>query len=172
MKFGKKYFFLYCRIQVLPDNFSIVDLLADGSNNAFITDSEHLSYIEKSLNGTKKFTKLKEVVLYDYLGFAFKNNDYLFQSINHIITQIYEAGIAELIVKNEAAIKYDEPDKKPVVLTWHHLGIWFYLVVFLLTSSIILFILELLVHKSRFYSVTQVLKVSFLTANTNFNLSA
>jgi hypothetical protein len=130
------------RINVIDDNASIVDLLADDSNNAFITDSEYLRFLEKSLNGTKKFTQLKEIVMSNYLGFMFLNDHFMFKPIDGIVGQLYESGIAQRIVDQEAALTYKEASDEPVVLSMHHLGIWFYAGIFMLVVALVAFISE------------------------------
>jgi hypothetical protein len=129
------------------ENRSISELLTDGSNNAFITDTEHLSFMEKSLNGSKKFSVLREIFLSDHLGFRFPNNDFMFKSFNRIITQLHESGISDWIVKNESFINFPKARNDPVVLTMRHLGVWFYLCVFMLTVATFAFFSEFLVHK-------------------------
>jgi hypothetical protein len=129
------------------ENRSISELLADGSNNAFITDTEHLSFMEKSLNGTKKFSVLREIFLSDHLGFRLPNNDFMFKTLNRIITRLHESGISDLIVKNESFVRFPKASNEPVVLTLRHLGVWFYLCVFMLTVAVIAFFSEVLVHK-------------------------
>jgi hypothetical protein len=122
-------------------------LLADGSNNAFITDTEHLAYLEKSYNGTKKFTLLKEVVLSDYLGFKFINSDLMFHSVSRIIGQLFESGIAKWIVDNETPRKARQNQPEPVPLTFHHLGVWFYVFLSMLFAACVLFVVENFVHE-------------------------
>jgi hypothetical protein len=135
------------RIYVIADNASIVDLLADGSNNAFITDSEYLRFLEKSLNGTKKFTQLKEIVMSDYLGFSYRNNHFIFKPVDRIVGQLYESGIAQRVVDQESALTYEEISDEPVVLTMRHLGIWFFAGIFMLVVALVAFISELVVAR-------------------------
>jgi hypothetical protein len=136
------------RINVISDNASIVDLLADDSNNAFITDSEYLRFLEKSLNGTKKFTQLKEIVMSDYLGFSFMNNDFIFKPVDRIVGQLYESGIAQRILDQESALNYQETSNEPVALSMRHLGIWFYVGIFMLiTFALVAFVGELVVAR-------------------------
>jgi hypothetical protein len=146
----------FSRVKVISENASIVNLLADGANNAFITDTEHLNYLEKSLNGTKKFTVLKEIVMSDYLGFKYYNNDFMLKPISRIIGQLYESGIAQRIVDNEAALNYEETSTDPVPLSWKHLGIWFYISLGLLIPAVLVFFVEQYVHelKSRELAIT------------------
>jgi hypothetical protein len=141
------YQYIDFRIKILSDNTSIVDLLTDGSNNAFITDTMHLRFLEKSLNGSTRFTVLKEIIVPDYLGLAFVNNDYMFKSVNNIISQLYESGIAELIVAREAAVKYLQIVPEDVQLSLNHLGIWFYICLFMLLAASVVFVLEFVAHK-------------------------
>jgi hypothetical protein len=140
------------RINVIADNASIVDLLADNSNNAFITDSEYLSILEKSFNGTKKFKQLKEIVMSEYSGFKFGTDDLLFKPIDRIIEKLYESGIAQRIVEQEAAViykaaalPYEETSDEPVALSMRHLRIWFYVSIFMLVVALMAFISELVV---------------------------
>jgi hypothetical protein len=121
-------------------------LLADGSNNAFITDTQHLAFLEKSLNGTHKFTVLKEVVLSDYLGFRFPNNDIMFASVTRIVGQLFESGIAKWIVDNEHVQPIQE-ESGPVPLSFHHLDVWFYVFLAMITVTTFVFTLEHCVRK-------------------------
>jgi hypothetical protein len=138
---------LFFRIKVIATNASIVDLLADGSNNAFITDTEYLRFLEKSLNGSVKFTVLKEIVLSDYLGFTFNENNFLLKPVNQIITHLYEAGITKLIIDRETEVKYLETVAERVKLSMDHLGVWFYVYAFMLLIATAAFVLEVFVHK-------------------------
>jgi hypothetical protein len=135
------------RINVIADNASIVDLLADGSNNAFITDSEYLRFLEKSLNGIKKFKQLKEIVMSDYSGFKFMNNEFMFKPVDRIVGQLYESGIAQRIVEQESALIYKGISEKPVALSMHHLENWFYICIFMLVVALVVFIGELVVAR-------------------------
>lgn len=139
------------RLKVLPENSSIIDLLSDGSNNAFITDTEHLTFLEKSLNGSKKFTKLREIFLSDYLGFQFLSSDFFLIKFDQIITQLLESGISEYLFRNEATVKHgQEVDEEAVVLESDQFTIWFYFIALLFTISIFIFLLEIVFHKFSF----------------------
>jgi hypothetical protein len=127
----------------IPNVTSISVLLTDGSNNAFYTNSEDLTFIEKSLNGSKKFMKLEKSILSDHLALRFRNNDFLYGAVNRIVTQLLESGITDWIVKKESSITYQEPSKDPVVITMDHLGIWFYLLAFLMVIAVVVFAFEL-----------------------------
>lgn len=102
--------------------------------------------MEKSLNGSMKFMKLQERILSDHWGFQFMNNDFFLKPFNRIMTQLFESGIADHIVKSEAFVRYETSEDKPVILTFYHLGVWFFLLIFLLALSILVFIIESQVH--------------------------
>jgi hypothetical protein len=127
----------------MRNDTSISELLSDGSKNAFYTDTEHLTFVEKSLNGSQKFKKLQKAIMSDHLGMRFRNNDFLYEAVNRIVTQLLESGITNWIVNKEASIKYQEPRNDPVVITMDHLGIWFYLLAILLMFSLVALVFEL-----------------------------
>jgi hypothetical protein len=126
-------------------NKTLKEILSDGSQSSFITDTEHLNFIEKALNGSKKFTRLREIILSDHLGFKFKNNDYMHKSVDRIITQLYESGISDMIVKKESSFIYKKKQESAVALDMNHVNIWFYYVLISFAASIFVFFLELLV---------------------------
>lgn len=121
-------------------------MLSDGSMNCFITDTEQLNYIEKTLNGSKKFTRLHEIILSDHLGFKFRNNDFMFSPINRIITQLHESGISDWIVKNEGAFVYQEEKSDAVILDLKHIDIWFYYLLISFIGAVFIFIIEYLLR--------------------------
>jgi hypothetical protein len=136
------------------------DLLADGSNTAFITDTDHLIFLEKSLNGSKRFTKLQEIILSDHVGLMFSNLDFMLKPVNRIITQLLESGITDWIIKNETTIKYKEKDDKAMPLTLHHLWFWFSICGSMLTAAFCLLSGEILAHK--FHTSMEKFKRSFM----------
>jgi hypothetical protein len=87
---------------------------------------------------------LKEIVLSDYLGFKFPSNDFMFEPVNRIITQLHESGIAKKIVDDEAAVKYQEKQAEPMPLSLHHFENWFALWGFILVFSVAAFSCEFL----------------------------
>jgi hypothetical protein len=135
------------RIKVINEAASIVDLLADGSDNAFITDTEQLTFMEKSLDGSVKFTVLKEKIMSDYLAFTFFNSDYLLKPVNRIISQLYESGIAQRIIDKESSVKYQETTFEPSKLSLDHLGVWFYACAFMLLVAASAFVIEFSAQK-------------------------
>ena len=140
----------FFRVISIPENSSISDLLVDGSNNAFVTDSDYLSFLEKYSKESKKFTKLSEKILSNHWGFHFQTNDFMFKAFSRKIVQLVESGVSDLIVNNETSIN-DEKDAaaEPVVLTMFHLGIWFQFLFGMLAASALFFGLECLVKNSR-----------------------
>lgn len=72
-----------------------------------------------------------------------------------------------MIVKNEAALNHQLDIVEPVVLGWYHLGIWFHLIGFLLILSIIIFSLEIIVHKVMF--LCRISKYETKIQNLNMN---
>jgi hypothetical protein len=122
---------------------SIFDLLSDGSNTAFVTDSEFLSFLEKSSNGTQKFTKLSEKILSNPLGFQFISNDFMFKPFNQKIVQLVESGIADMIIKNESSFTRKYVEEEPPPLTLDHLGVWFEIWIVMLSVAGLSFIVEL-----------------------------
>lgn len=135
------------RIFPIPDNASIADLLSDGSNRAFVTDSEYLSFFEKSLNESGKFTKLKENILTNHWGFLFYSNEIIFKAFNRKLPQLIESGIADFIMKNEARAKQKAEEILTVVLTLDHLENWFKLFLILLGVAGIVFAVEFMGQK-------------------------
>ena len=133
----------------LEKKVSISDLLADGSNNAFVTDTEFLSFLEKSLNGTKKFTKLNEKILSNHWGFQFMTNDFMFKAFNRKVKQLVESGLADLIIRNANAA--DKPNilPGPIVLKLFHLEIWFKMLLMMMVLASIIFILENMVKNRK-----------------------
>jgi hypothetical protein len=130
------------RIHPVPANTTLTDLLADGSNNAFITDSEYLGYLEKSLNGSKNFTTLNEKIVTNHWGFYFYSNQFIFNAFNKKIPQLVESGIADYIIKNEASYKKNFVDAEPKPLTFNHLDYWFRIVLILLATATVVFLGE------------------------------
>jgi hypothetical protein len=126
---------------------SLVDLLADGSNNAFITDTEELNFIEKSLKGSKKFTRLQETILTDHLGLEFPSVGIFTQIFDRIISRLQESGISDMLIKSEATWNFHEPDDEKVKLSLDHMGIWLYAWGFLLICASVVFSVEVVTHK-------------------------
>ena len=119
----------------------------DGSNNAFITDSEFLSFLEKSVNGTKKFTKLGEKILSNHWGFQFMTNDFMFKAFNTKVKQLVESGLAELIIKNATSANVPKSSNQPVVLTMIHLEIWFKILIMMMIIAFLSFFIEIIIKR-------------------------
>jgi hypothetical protein len=104
-----------------------------------------LRLLEKTLNGKKKFTQLKEIVVSDHAGFKFFNEALMFKPIDRIVGQLVESGIAKRIVEQEATQTNQESSDAPVALSMHHLKIWFPVAIFMLVVALVAFIGELFV---------------------------
>jgi hypothetical protein len=172
LTFNVRFQFSQCffRIHKIDKKYSIIDnlhkisdLLADGSNNAFITDSEYLSYLEKSSNESKKFTKLDEKILSNHWGFEFMKNTFIFKAFNRKVVQLVEAGIADLIVKDETSVNHRSSDDEPEKLSLDHLGVWFNIWLVLLTAAALCFLVEFVVSRCR----GSASKVSIIEINKN-----
>jgi hypothetical protein len=120
---------------------SLVKLLKDGSNRAFVTNRDWYEALEYESKGTAKFAILEEIVLKDHWGFRFVVNNFMYDAFNRKIVQLVESGLADVFVKN-ATKKWRnvEAEVKHVPLTMEHLAFWFYLFFALLTAA--LFVLE------------------------------
>ena len=115
----------------------------EGSNRGFVTDTDHLSFIEKMSNGTEKFTKLNEKLLSNHWGFQFWANDFIFKAFNRKIKQLVEAGVVDVIIKNESRFNdLNVENHGPVMLTLDHLGTWFIIWLAFLAVSSVSFLLE------------------------------
>jgi hypothetical protein len=136
--------FFLLRIHPVPANTSMTTLLADGSNNAFVTDSEYLSYLEKSLKSNQTFTKLNEKIVTNHWGFYFYTNQFIFKAFNKKIPQLVESGIADYIIKNEARYNKNITEAPAAPLTFNHLDCWFRIVLILLGIATVVFIGEIL----------------------------
>jgi hypothetical protein len=77
------------------------------------------------------------------------NNDYMYSAVDRIISQLYESGIAKIIIEKEAAVKYLENISGPFKLSMRHLGFWFLVLLSLLSVALVAFVIEFLVHKIR-----------------------
>jgi hypothetical protein len=117
-------------------------LLVDGSNTAFITDTHHLNFLEKSLNGSHRFTKLQEIIQTNPLGLKLGRDNYLYAPVNRVMTQLLESGISNWIVKNATTIKYQENVYEPVPLTLDYLWVWFSICGVGLMIALFVFFLE------------------------------
>jgi hypothetical protein len=124
----------------------LAQLLTDGSNRAFVTDNHRLSFLEKSLNRSKKFTKLNEKILSDSWGFIFGTQDFMFDAFDRKISQLVEAGISQKIIKNALKVAEKPIDDSVVTLTMGHLDIWFFVLLIMLTVSGAVFVGEVLYH--------------------------
>jgi hypothetical protein len=122
----------------------VIELLADGSKRAFLTDRDWYEELEYEAGGTENFTILEEIVLSDHWGFRFEANNFMYDAFNRKIDQLVESGLADLIIKNVTVEWRDiEPDEKHVALTIDHLSVWFYLWLILLAIALLVFILEI-----------------------------
>jgi hypothetical protein len=114
-------------------NWSLIrDLLADGSNAAYITYAVFLDamyFNSKLKNNTADFTVLNEKIMTSYQGFLFKPHEHIFKGYNRKIVQMFEGGISQYIVTQEWKAKYEkvEPPEGPVVLTLDHIDVWFHI---------------------------------------------
>lgn len=133
-------------MQPEPEDKTLINLLSDGSRTSLITDTERLNFLEKSLNGTKKFTKLHEIILSDHLGFKFRNNDFMFEVVDKIITNLHESGISDLIVRNEISFRYVKATIGDVALDMKHLDIWFFITLIAFAAALFVFLGEIYVY--------------------------
>jgi hypothetical protein len=118
-------------------------LLADGSNNAFVTDSEYLSYLEKTLEN-QTFTKLNEKIVTNHWGFYFYTNQFIFKAFDKKISQLVESGIADHIIKNEARYNKKLVEDSMTPLNFGHLEYWFRIMLILLGIATVVFVGEIL----------------------------
>lgn len=130
------------RINPMPKNVSLVNLLSDGSNNAFITDSEYLKFLEKSNKGSVPFTVLKEKVLTNHWGFMLFSNQFIFKAFNTKIPQLVESGIADYIIQKESQFRKNFENASKIPLSLEHLEHWFKFMLFSYALSGVIFILE------------------------------
>jgi hypothetical protein len=122
---------------------TLVKLLSNGSNRAFITDRDWYEALEYESKGTAKLAILEEIVLSDHWGFRFEVNSFMYEPFNRKIVQLVESGLADVFVKNATKIwRNVDADDKHVSLTLAHLSVWFYLWLILMVIALLVFVLE------------------------------
>lgn len=120
----------------------IEKLLRDGSNCAFVTNTQYLKYLEKSFNGTKKFTVLKERILSEHWGFMFHVTDYMYKTFNRRIIQLVESGISDLMIRQETKVIPKIEEYKDTPLGMEHLENWFIILLIMLGICTFTFLSE------------------------------
>jgi hypothetical protein len=119
-------------------------LLSDGSNRAYFTDTETLSFIERHHNGSQNFTKLDQKVLTNHWGFVFTSNDFIFKAFNRRISQLVESGLVQKTIRDEAEFVKHVKEEEPTSLSLEHFEYWMKLCAILLGVSVIAFVGEVL----------------------------
>jgi hypothetical protein len=129
--------------------FHIQGLLADGSNRAFITNTNDLYAMNLESNGAFKYKILPERIRSYHWGFKMHPNHFMFEVFNRKIRQLVESGIAKVLFDKETIKK--KPDERgseePVALNLEHLAVWFKILLVLLYIALFVLFLELLVRK-------------------------
>lgn len=123
---------------------NMTQLLTDGANRGFITDTSYLSLMLYYTNGTFKYTKLEEKIISDHFGFQFSINNFIYNAFNRKIVQLVESGIADRNIKNFCSrCESKEDASDPLILTHEHLGIWFLVLLGCLLFCLMCFLVEL-----------------------------
>jgi hypothetical protein len=121
---------------------SIANLLQDGTNRGFITDTDWLSVLVKAAKGNVQFTKLNERIISNYWGLSFDSTSFIYKAFDRKICQLVESGIAEKIVSEFVSYRSEEVVDEPVVLTLSHLEYWFFAWAALLALALVCFVVE------------------------------
>lgn len=152
-------FFFRLKEHSITDWQKIEIFLTDGSKNGFVIGSDLLDVLKTDLKEKFKFTKLNEKIMTTLWGFRFENNHFMFKAYNRKIVQLVESGIADLIVKNHAPKRYEEPFSEPKKLTLEHLDFWFIILTVFCGFALLCFLGEVLIAKvQRAMKGTQVFK--------------
>jgi hypothetical protein len=134
----------------------IIRTMAPGSNLAFLVTNNYEKLIKKRCRRNLPYILLKTKVISDSMGFGFSPNFFLFDNFNTKIVQLIESGIARKIVEEEeiriteklgnfTIRKKKEKEDKRKVLRLEHLGIWFQILLILLSAASGVFAVEWIV---------------------------
>ena len=133
----------------------IGNLLAIGSNNAFVTTDDYEHRLQARFSGKVSWAILDEKIISDHIGFGMRGDNPLYEPINIKVFQLLESGITGRIIeyeKKQAFGNITQPssqnrneNKDKIPLSMYHLESWFY--IFLLCSSVsmLVFMIEFLV---------------------------
>lgn len=126
------------------DQQTMNNLLADGSNQGLILDSEWLQgfNLKVGLKESPPYSVLNEKVISDYVGFAMKANNFVFAPMNRKVAQFIESGLARIIVDKYLCNKRFADVSGPKVLSLEHLNAGFMVWIALVIVSICAFICE------------------------------
>lgn len=87
---------------------------------------------------------LDEELFTMFFGMAFSQHHFLYKPFNNIILRVVQSGLIDKWFKEHYGDKWTEGKKVPVVLTWEHLYVGFYIYLVCLALSTAEFLVEIL----------------------------
>jgi hypothetical protein len=140
------------RVEIFPRYWSwkqIENFLADGSNRAFITNTNDLYVMNLDSKGAFKYKVLPERIRSYHWGFKMHPNHFMFEVFNRKMRQLVESGIAKVLLDKEMFRKKPEDiaSKEPVPLNLEHLAVWFKILLMMFYIALFILFLEVLVRK-------------------------
>jgi hypothetical protein len=138
---------------------SMLELLSTGSNRAYVTTTNHETFLRALIGKTREnapWSVVEEKIISDGRGFMFFSNSSFYEHFNKKLLQLVESGIANKIVEEEEERKLKKSKKRvnkeieeeeKVKLSLSHLEPWFYALLILLSISVAVFLVELAVNR-------------------------
>jgi hypothetical protein len=130
--------------------------MTPGANLAFLVINNEEKLYKARYKMDLPYVLLQTKVISDSMGFGFPPNFFLFDNFNMKIVQLIESGIARKIVEEEETKvsetlgnftirKKKEKEDRKIVLSLSHLGIWFQILLILLSAASGVFVVEWIV---------------------------